>query len=970
MSAAKNGLPTSLTSALLRKIFRYEPRHWKAMKPKLVRKCPKAWTHMNLSDNGFYDKLHEHLKDPAIRRDFDAVAGRQDTKRRKCGLYSGIHHFYSKQLANEQSFQERLPKNASPRQLIDAIAYCENDDRLTNVIWILLEEGSISRDEISEVAEKHPGVLDRLAPVFQNDAADAVTVTDRWKACLTRIRNTLDAADSTAPDTRIVELLTKDVANLSELVLEAETHYRFSSSVIKLIGDYKDLLSERASLKPLIDKLLQSTFPLQIPADAPLLLEKVEGSLRSLADVVKDILEKSTSISEADAEKRGELGKEIGLLSATQEKVYSDIEGVLLEIIRVGDIDMVADGSVQESEVLSREQQDGDREDEVTKPEAQGIDNIDSDELASNHTEDSEEDTSDSTLLEASESATEDVATSTKGESIVEATEEPSALVETDAIEESGDSDSKVEQQHNSVDSASLDTSSSIETEPPTVESEQREASLSAPAALEAMLSTGRFARAYWLTRADSSLGDSDLFGALGEGTRIGPGSSCPGVLIQFFDGLARRNVWQDDERLLLGASILGACLFVDPLPQDVYQLARELPPGGSPVGSLMQRVRDLCIHQNAKIRPQDLGGESADDARSLRLDQLESDAEKFLCRVPHIRFQYAPADLAIQFLYRAGSEWHRLHTIIGSSESRRLNEVRRLTKQLNPVEVVTHLHDQDELSILKQPLQGRARDKLVRHLHDTLATAKEWSRLIATAKDGSQRANKTQSEELLSALRKLLPAARKALVSIKGRGAVDALDIVLWELEARIQGSEPTERALIATDLLLLPGIELEDDLEPADSQHHHLGRAILEAERSEAEPSTVFRECLSRQEYRRARVIMEAHKLGERAQAEYRQAVIRRRTSLIDARDELRLEIEDAFLLGQLRDEAKTTSEVADQTHNALERSQLLGVIRDAEEKLNRSTDTDADELRAISRRVEEVTAKTNPNVAEMRG
>ena len=126
--------------------------------------------------------------------------------------------------------------------------------------------------------------------------------------------------------------------------------------------------------------------------------------------------------------------------------------------------------------------------------------------------------------------------------------------------------------------------------------------------ALNGMLSSRRFARAYWLTRADHTLGDPDLFGALSEGARIGPGDPCPGALVHFFNSLARRDHWQDDERLLLGASVLGSCLFVDPLPQDIYQLAGELPGDGSPVGRLMQRVRDLCVFQNAKIRPEDLG--------------------------------------------------------------------------------------------------------------------------------------------------------------------------------------------------------------------------------------------------------------------------------------------------------------------------------------------------------------------------
>lgn len=969
MSTIKNGLPTSLTSALLKEILRYEPRHWKAIKPKLARKNPTIWKSLNLSDNGFYDKLHENLKDPIIRRDFDTVATRQDTKRRKCGLLSGIHHFYSNQLADEESFQERLPERASPRQLIDAIAYCEDDDRLTNVVWALLEEGTISRDEIAEIAEKHSGVLDRLAPVFHAGAADAVTITDRWEKCLSRIKKTLDDADSRDPDSRIVQLLTKDVEKLSELVVEAETSHGFSMSVVKLIRDYKDILSERTSLKPLVDKVLESPFSLQVPADEPLFLDEIERSLRLLADVVKDILEKSTAISKADAEERGELGKEIGLLSASQEKTYANIEALLLQAICVGDTNMIADGSDHESEVLADDKLEHIPESVVTSRETEGSASVDSEKSVKDLSSDSDVDDSDNELLDTSGSSTDDEATSRKDESIVEETEEPSSLVETDAIEESVKSELEAAEQDNSLDSSDPAPSRSIETAPSADKSKQRDSSPSASEALEAMLSTGRFARAYWLTRADSTLGDSDLFGALSEGTRIGPGDSCPGGLNQFFNCLARRDHWQDDERHLLSASILGACLFVDPLPQDIYQLARELPPGGSPVGSLMQRVRDLCVHQNAKIRPQDLGGESADDARSVRLDRLVNDAESFLHRVPHIRFQYAPADIAIQFLYRAGSEWHRIHTIIGRSQSRRLNEVQVLTGQLNPIEVVANLHDQDELSILKQPLQGRARDKLVRHLHDTLALAKEWSRLVATSKVGSQNANRTQPEELLGALNKLLPAARRALSPIKGRGAVDALDSVLADLEIRIQGNEPAERACIATDLLLLPDLTLEDDLEPADSQHHQLQRAILEAERSETEPSTVFKECLSHQEYRRARVIMEVHQLGERAKTEYRQSVSRKRSSLKDAMDELRLEIEDAFLLGQLRDDAETTSAAEDQTHNALERSQLLAVIRDAEEKLSRSADTDADELRAISRRIEEVTAKAKEMTSKRR-
>ena len=356
--------------------------------------------------------------------------------------------------------------------------------------------------------------------------------------------------------------------------------------------------------------------------------------------------------------------------------------------------------------------------------------------------------------------------------------------------------------------------------------------------ALNGMLSTRRFARAYWLTRADHTLGDPDLFGALSEGARIRPGDPCPGALAHFFNSLARRDHWQDDERLLLGASVLGSCLFVDPLPQDIYQLAGELPVDGSPIGRLMQRVRELCVFRNAKIRPEDLGAESADFARTARLDQLRSEADQFLQRVPHIRFRYAPADFAVQYLYRAGSEWHRLHTIVIGNQVNRLNEARSLVKLLDPSEVVGTLHDDAELTTLKQPVEGRARDKLTRHLHDTLALAREWIRLACAAENGDQGGDRTQSTELLSALQRSLPNARKALEPSKGRGAVDALYCVIDDLDARIQGRVPEELDSISGDLRLLPGLVLEDDLEPAETDLDDLRSAILDAEQSEPEP------------------------------------------------------------------------------------------------------------------------------------
>ena len=277
---------------------------------------------------------------------------------------------------------------------------------------------------------------------------------------------------------------------------------------------------------------------------------------------------------------------------------------------------------------------------------------------------------------------------------------------------------------------------------------------------LDEMLSSGRFARAYWLARADRSLGAPDLLGRLCEGARIGPGDHCPGILAQFFDALAGKDSWTDGERLLLSAAVLGPCLFVNPLPQGIYQLANQLPVEGSPVGPLMQKVRDLCVYQSTKIRPEDLGTEPGDTGRDARLDALAREAQDFLARVPHMHFAYPPADQALRFLYRAGSDWHRLHVIVGKNRSNRFKEARTLAETLDPANVVASLHDETDLAALTKPLVGSARDKLARHLHNTIGLAREWVRLTE-----AERPNRVKPTGTISA-KHLRSASRATTMS------------------------------------------------------------------------------------------------------------------------------------------------------------------------------------------------------------
>ena len=976
MSTARTGLPTSLTPEVLRKFLRYEPRHWKAVKTRLLRKRTTLWEDISLSDEDFYDKLHELLKDSKNRHEFDVAAKSRSSKNRGGGLFRGIVKHYLDQLVHEESFRERVPDKATSRELIDAVSYHHDDDRLANVVWALLEDGGLYDDELTEIISEHPGVGERFQTVVDSDTVGGQTRPNQWEVGLARLREAVNNADLQRPDSNLVEELAERVNELRELASAADSKRsaEFSSSLLELMRQHAAVLSDRTSLKPYVDRVEHNPLAIETPDDADEVLEEFDRILRSLDEVVGRFREKSAEALEADSAERSKLLVEINKLHTAETDQYSKVERLFRQLFSGTGPGMasetpqppVTSASTSASESDTAGDEFGDKDEVLTPSTDAGRDGdearIPRPDLAVDAKTQPSADENPLPSASGTASATDEpsehipTAGNLSPQKEDEGTQSESAQTKTASVSRSTDESEATPDASGPATAHPGDPPVSMESSPP----DERHSRAAALEALNGMLSSHRFARAYWLTRADHTLGDPNLFGALSEGARIGPGDPCPGALVHFFNRLAQRDHWQDDERLLLGASVLGSCLFVDPLPQDIYQLAGELPGDGSPVGRLMQRVRELCVFQNAKIRPEDLGVESADVARTTRLDQLRSEADQFLQRVPHIRFQYAPADFAVQYLYRAGSEWHRLHTIVIDDQVNRLNEARSLVKLLDPSEVVGTLHQDADLTILKQPLDGRARDKLTRHLHDTLALAREWIRLAAAAENGNQGGNGTQLTELLSALQRSLPNARKALAPAKGRGAVDALDCVLEDMEARIQGREPRQVDPISGDLLLLPKLVLEDDLEPADKDLEELRRAILEAEYSEPEPETILSECLSRREYRRARDIIEICRLGESARAEYQRAVNGECSALETALRELELEIEDAFLLGQLRDEADEDESPDDQARNALERSKLLGIVRDARRKLNQSEDSAGDELRAISFTADDVADK----------
>ena len=982
MSATKFGLPSSLTPDLLSEVLRYEPRHWKALQRGLSREHPGVWEGMNLSDGDFYARLHALLKDPVNRRAFEGAAKREGTRNRPLTLFGELRRHYSKAWKNDPSLADRMPKRPKPREVVDALAAGDDDDRLANVVWSFAESSQLGSAELSRISDDYPGIRSRLAGAVKGIQTESTPLMAKWAACLSQMRDALDVAEDQGPNSDVVELLAGHADELRELAAESVRFDSVWESLVELVEEHRDVLSDHHSLEPYA-QVVDDVRPCGESAqDAEELLEKIDGQLRLLARTAEDLRKTSAAMAEANAEQRFRLSREINDLLENEAQVCSDTERLLGELFDGFKLDVEAETSDTSTdaagshartvgaEINSTGVATEDLEAPVSEhvgddaqAQPQQVDDgaashrggVGGDRIGRTRFETGEGLDSDGGSTESGDTACEESDVSPDSGSTAHAQQagsqptEPSVLPAV-AIRHNENHETvsgRASPKDDGPNLSEVATDALVHEAGPPTESE----------AFEAMLSSGRFARAYWLTCADRSVGDPNLLGALAEGARIGPGSACPGELTHFFDALAFKDIWSDDERLLLSGAVLGPCLFVDPLPQGIYPLASHFPVDSSPVGPLMQRLRELCVYQNAKIRPEDLGVESPDSARGARLDELADDARDFLARVPHVRFAYAPADRALQFLYRAGSEWHRLHTSVGENRSKRLKEVRALTKGLDPATVIASLHHESELVALKQPLDGSARDKLARHLHHTLSLAREWMQLTGVSQGGSAGRSEKRGEELRREFQTLLQRARTALEPVRGRGPIDAMVGVLEDVDAQLQGRHVRKRAALFGDLLLLAGLPLEEDFEPADRHVDTLRNAILNAEGSESEPEAVFDECLGRQEFRRARAIVDRHRLDPGARDRYEQAVAAKRSELDAILNELEIEIEDAFLLGQLRDDAVVSTSGDDANHDSLERSRLLGVVRKAKNKLHGGGDTEADGLREMSFDVEKI-------------
>ena len=200
MPATRYGLPISLTPNLLAQILRYEPRHWKVLQSRLARERPAIWEGIHVSDDDFYAKLHDILKDPENRRALESAAQKGRTRNRPLTLWGQIHKYYTGPLWNDPSFSDWLSEDRAPLEIVEALADCGDDDRLANIVWAFAEGGRLTCTELLKIAEDHPGIRERLGGTVTGIEMEAKPVAERWVECLSRIGSTLETAKEYGPD--------------------------------------------------------------------------------------------------------------------------------------------------------------------------------------------------------------------------------------------------------------------------------------------------------------------------------------------------------------------------------------------------------------------------------------------------------------------------------------------------------------------------------------------------------------------------------------------------------------------------------------------------------------------------------------------------------------------------------------------------------------------------------------------------
>ncbi|MDE2915516.1 MAG: hypothetical protein OXL68_21685 [Paracoccaceae bacterium] len=849
-------LPTSLTVPLLEQILNYVPSHRRKILTDLQQQFQVEWGTRSSSDENFYSYLHSFVQDPVCRKAFNEIARKHSTKRRSLDLFRAILAYYMRQCPELRS---EFRSSSTPVEFLEFLAQADDVDCLANITWAFLEDGQIDIDVLQQLSNDYPELSDRFDYTSRKQLALSPFP---WREAVKRLANIVSTLDPNVPNISIANRLYDEASRL-RTIADAERS-RFWADLRSLFTQFAKYVDDNDDLQ----RIKNESFKLQshgfTPNNSEVILAKIENAFVQYKQQHDAIQEASEKLSMATIESRKNL---INVITKSNDLQQKAIHSVQKAIHAIGQVDspVTSPNEAEKVRNLPEENTVGSPNPHFGERVPTGIM-----EQAPTSVQDGRDESGSHTSM-------------------------PESTLNADSRDSRSESDHCIEEPpFRNGKTVPVDKVPPVSVSSPSTDRPQ----VSATQLVNELLSEGQFAQAYWIARASQSF-DPNVLGALCEGALLTPGSSCPGLLAHFFDELTSGKEWTDDERLLMVAAILQPVLFLRTYPESLYQLVSTAP--ATPLTGVLDRFRKTYLSQGITLGPQTIqpnvqGAEVAD-----QLHRVADDAEDFLARLPSIRFGYQPAENALRHLYGPKTSWRRLHEIIGNKQYGRTEEVSAIIQGHDPKAVVATVHNR--IPGLRQQLVGHPRDKLKKHLHDSIALGTEWLDLVERQRNSRPKRQEKQERELkatiISELRQALPNYENSPDRTAGWAATW---FRLTDLLQFLTDGTPKKAESIGEACLELPGIRLSNDLTPSMDDNKAVVHAMQELRRGSVQPQSLFSECLDRDEFVRARRVLERHELGQDSVTLLLQ---KRDTRCIELRrrlSDLHSKVEESFLLGQL--------------------------------------------------------------------
>lgn len=930
MPSLGQGLPTSLSPEMLAKILRYQEGPWREIQSHLLREFQSQWRPLRPADNSFYEKLHFFLCDSRNRYKFNRIAVRCGKKNKEQSLPERICAYYLKSHRTEPTLREHLPKEPTHMGLLDALAKNDDADRLANVAWAFFEQGKIDIDSMYELLECYPELQDRLEDVLPDNTSDEGEIDVHWARGIERLRQIVEEQSLSRPDVVLARRIRFRASRLVEVAVTAAESKKkeFWRKTFTLLESHKEIYSVNPQLAEMKSVLEDESKRGAVPDDAQSVLTDIEKLLMLFSSEQENVANLSKNIPSVSFEERSELQKKIDLASKAQQNAVDCLEGVLRSFVGPG----IRDDLDRRPE---RENESDDTVETTNEKDAPTYLKESSEEtplpdVTSNRHDDVDAPEQEDAQQEKREASQLRSPTETAVTEHTDAPSDEEKGTEADPVPQPEYQIQNDEKAHPPEGKSDDETGSERRFE--SVGMQPSDDWLSR--LFYSLLRKGRIAWAYWLAYASDGLMDPNILGALYEGGRVRPDAPCNKWLLHFLDELQTKETsLNEDERVLLSSAILQPLLFSQPFPPALYQLVISAAVEDTPLTQLVHHLRDKCLYQGVTLGRQILGEDPQKGDIETRLRELSVNADDFLKRIPHIGFNYKPAEKALQFLYGPGNDFHRLHTLIAEDQRQRIAEIKALQKRLDPRQIVSDLHQQFELPEIKRPLTGGARNKLVRHLHSSMVLTSEWVDLIEKLRSKNISEQGEGADSLRLDLEKRLLATRQTLKAAKQTPATSWAELQIAELEGRLAGKHQ-QVPRIDKVCIEFPGICLDDDMIPLDDELPSLPNAIDRLLNQNVNIRDVFDECLERNEFVRAELLIErSPDLGKEDTERLNKQRDRKRRELEKKFDELQMKVEDAFLLGQLN---AIVHPVTEDQLNPLTRSALLSLINEGMCKL----------------------------------